>query len=207
MSERPHDAAYWDAMHADPDRAPWTDPEPAVLAALAGLSQPPGSALDLGCGSGRHAVWLARQGWRVAAVDFSATGVEHGRRLAARHGVEVSWHVADVTTWQPPAAYDLVLVCFFRLEEDMLARVRSWVAPGGHFLQVSHGTGPGSPRSPRFRTTVESMRMRAGELSVVQCEELPAPGPERKTRVVLLARREPAPSPAGSRGGVSRQRS
>ena len=58
----------------------------------------PGRVLDLGCGEGRNAVWLARQGWSVTAVDFSDVGLDKGRRLADAHAVTVEWVLADVRT-------------------------------------------------------------------------------------------------------------
>ena len=61
----------------------------------------PGTALDLACGEGRHAVWLAELGWRATGVDWSAVAIEKGRQLAAARGVSVDWAVADLNDWQP----------------------------------------------------------------------------------------------------------
>ncbi len=70
---------------------------------------PPGRALDLACGEGRNALWLAAQGWEVTAVDFSAVGLAKGRRLATERGIRANFVEADVLTWDPPArAFDLV---------------------------------------------------------------------------------------------------
>ncbi len=76
-----HDAAHWDQRYAETDRL-WA-PEPNATVADIVAEWPPGSALDLGAGEGRHAVWLARRGWRVTAVDFSAVGLARGREHAA----------------------------------------------------------------------------------------------------------------------------
>ena len=102
-----------------------------------------GRALDLACGEGRNAVWLAEQGWSVTAVDYSSVGVDKGRRLAADRGVEVEWVVADVTTWAAPSgAFDLVVVFYVQLpgpdRAAMLATAASALAPGGRFVMVAH---------------------------------------------------------------------
>ena len=72
-----------------------------------------GRALDIGCGEGRNAVWLARHGWTVTGVDFSAVGLEKARRLAEAQGVTVEWVLADLLDYQPPAgSFDLVVVLY-----------------------------------------------------------------------------------------------
>jgi len=190
-----HDAAHWDQRYADPARVPFVAPEPVVTDVVsdvvtdvvAGVPGACGTALDIACGEGRHAVWLAEQGWRVTAIDFSAAGIATGRALGAAHGVDVEWVVGDVRTWRPAAAYDLALACFVDLEEQTLRSVRSWLAPGGHLVLVSHGAGTGGP-GPRFRTTVAAMRERVGDLEVLECREV-AGEAERSSRILLHARR------------------
>ena len=58
----------------------------------------PGRALDIGCGTGGNAVWLAKQGWQVTAVDYSEVAIDKGRRLAAEQGVSVGFVVAGAST-------------------------------------------------------------------------------------------------------------
>ena len=99
-------AADWDARYAAQQQ--WSaEPNALVAELLADL--PPGAAVDLAAGEGRHALWLAGRGWRVTAVDFSATGLDRGR---SRPGADrVTWVTADVLTWNaPPGSLDLVLV-------------------------------------------------------------------------------------------------
>ncbi len=118
----------------------------------------PGTALDLGAGDGRNAVWLAEHGWRVTAVDFSPVAVDRGRALAATAGVEVEWRVADLLGWTPaPEAFDLVVLLFIHLPPDerhlVYARAAAAVARGGTLLVVGHDRsnltdGVGGPRDP-----------------------------------------------------------
>ena len=112
---------------SDPSRERWnrrwageervhasTAPSRFVVAEVAGLR--PGAALDLACGAGRNAVWLAGQGWRVTAVDFSGVALRMARGLEAERRVSVEWVEADVLAWMPPArAYDLVCVLYLQL--------------------------------------------------------------------------------------------
>ena len=117
-----------------------------------------GRALDLACGEGRNAVWLAEQGWQVTGVDFSEVGLDKGRRLAAERRVEVEWVCADVTTWQPPAeGYDFVVVFYLQLPADQRRRAISVaaraLAPRGTLLVVAHDStnlahGTGGPQDP-----------------------------------------------------------
>ena len=192
-----HDAAHWDARYLASEREVVVDPDPSVVALVSGMPGVPGRALDLGCGEGRHAIWLASHGWHVTAVDFSAVAIQRARSTCP--DALVNWIVADVPRWlegdaeneNRPTAYDLVVLAYLRLEPYDLARARRLIAPGGHFLAISHGEGGKGPRQGRFRTTVESMRERAGDLEVLSCEELWHEGGDgrRRSRIALLARR------------------
>ena len=117
----------------------------------------PGRALDLACGAGRHAVWLAERGWRVTAVDFSEVALAEARRLAAAQGVDVEWVSADVLAWVPPArAFDLVLLLYLQLPSHelrtVLTRAAGALAAGGRLVVVGHHAdnlehGHGGPTS------------------------------------------------------------
>lgn len=117
----------------------------------------PGAALDVACGEGRNAIWLASIGWEVTGVDFSSVGLDKARRLAIERNVRVNWVQADLTTWEPPTTYDLVVVMYLHLSGDLrhivLARMASSVTPGGTMLVVAHdlrnlSEGLGGPQDP-----------------------------------------------------------
>jgi SAM-dependent methyltransferase len=96
----------------------------------------PGTALDLGCGSGQNSIWLAQQGWRVHGVDIAGGAVERAEAAAARAGVTATFERADLTTWRTRDRYDLVISTYAlpprgpgRLHA--LTTTRDAVAPGG----------------------------------------------------------------------------
>jgi SAM-dependent methyltransferase len=143
----------------------WTaQPNRFLVPEVEGLA--PGRALDLACGEGRHAVWLAERGWQVTAVDFSDVAIAKGRQLAAARGVEVEWVVADLAQWEAGAAFDLVLVFYLQLPAEerraVFAQGARAVAPGGTFVLVGHDRrnlteGHGGPSSPEVLYTPEDV--------------------------------------------------
>ncbi|MCV2395304.1 class I SAM-dependent methyltransferase [Actinotalea sp. M2MS4P-6] len=144
----PQTAADWDRRYAESDRVWSGRPNATLVAEAGGLA--PGRALDVGCGEGADAVWLAARGWRVTATDISRVAVERAERAGAEHGVEVEWLVADITDGPPRAeAYDLVVTHYPALShdhDDAAARaVLAAVAPGGTLLFVGHALEDGRP--------------------------------------------------------------
>jgi 2-polyprenyl-3-methyl-5-hydroxy-6-metoxy-1,4-benzoquinol methylase len=99
----------------------------------------PGKALDLGCGRGQNAIWLAQRGWVVTAVDISATALTEARAAATAAGVSIVWELADITAWRPVSRYDLVVSTFALPPRGMgrsrmLETAAAAVAPGGSIL-------------------------------------------------------------------------
>ena len=95
----------------------------------------PGRALDLGCGPGGNAVWLAQCGWQVTAVDFSEAAIEKARDRAADQRVHVEFVVSDVTLYRPTGPYDLITSFYIQLwpsqRAQMLSNAVAALAPGG----------------------------------------------------------------------------
>jgi SAM-dependent methyltransferase len=167
----------WDERYAASDRVWSAGPNAEVERIVGGWS--PGRALDLGAGEGRHAVWLASLGWRVTAVDFSAVGLATGEAQATSRRLSVDWVVADARSWQPPdgARYDLVLVSYLHLPEDVLSRARDWLSVGGRLVVVGHALrnltqGVGGPSDPSLLHTMEGLGAAASGLQVERCEEV-----------------------------------
>lgn len=146
----------WDAKFAASEFLFTERPNQTVVAEATDLK--PGAALDLACGQGRNAVWLAERGWRVTAVDFSRVGLDRARQLADTHGVDVTYIEADVVSWQPPRrAFDLVLISYLQLPWNELATVLAAatkaLVPGGTLLIIGHDAenierGYGGPPDP-----------------------------------------------------------
>ena len=159
--------------------------EPSSIVASALEDVPPGRALDLGCGSGRHAVWLAERGFRVTAVDFSEEALRQGRERAAEAEVDVAWVHADVLGYVPePAAYDLVLVAYLHLppgeRRSVLAQASSAVSRGGVLLVVGHDsrnldTGAPGPRDPAVLYTADDVVTDLADLDVESAETVRRP--------------------------------
>ena len=160
-----------------------TAPSRFLAAEITGLR--PGAALDLGCGAGRNAVWLARQGWRVTAVDFSDVALRMARALAAEHRVAVEWIEADALGWTPPArAYDLVCVLYLQLPAPerrlALARAAEAVRAGGILLVVGHDllnltAGRGGPTQAEVLFTPDDVVAEIGDLRVEKAERVRRP--------------------------------
>jgi SAM-dependent methyltransferase len=172
------DASAWDQRYAAVDHVWSLEPNAAVAAELAAL--PPGRAADLACGEGRNAIWLARRGWQVTAVDFSPVAVERGRRLAG--DLEVDWVVGDVLTVPLPQV-DLVVMAYLQLQAAERRAVvrRAWgaLAPGGTLFLVAHDStnlteGTGGPRDPSVLYTAEDILGDLGgqPLEVVRAERV-----------------------------------
>jgi SAM-dependent methyltransferase len=113
----------------------------------------PGVGLDLACGEGRNAIWLAGQGWKMTAVDFSVVAIERGRALSG----DVDFIQADVFAWEPHRLYDLVLIAYLQVEADPLSelvgRATEWLERGGELFMVGHDIsnldeGVGGPQVP-----------------------------------------------------------
>lgn len=150
------DHLLWDERYAAAELIWTAEPNRFLVAEVNGLA--PGRALDLACGEGRNAVWLATQGWEVTGVDFSRAGLDKAHHLAQQHQVTAEWILADVTTYRPPpSGFDLVAILYLQLPAEPLAAalgnaVRA-LAPGGTLLLVGHDTsnlarGHGGPQDP-----------------------------------------------------------
>ena len=179
------DATAWNERYAGADLIWTAEPNMFVVDEVAEL--PPARALDLACGEGRNAVWLASKGWETTGVDFSAVGLAKGRHLADAVGVEVTWIEADATSWQPPASgFDLVILCYLQLDGpgrtaalEVAARA---TALGGHVLVVAHdrdnlARGVGGPPDASVLYDVEetsSVLVSAG-LEIVKAAQVERP--------------------------------
>jgi SAM-dependent methyltransferase len=156
------DEGFWDQRYRSA-RQVWSgDPNPQLVAEVAG--RPPGRALDVGCGEGADAIWLAQRGWAVVAADISGVALERGARHARDTDPVVSarieWWQADLLARPPePGSFDLVSVQFMQLPLEPRTRLFTALAAsvraGGTLLVVGHhpsdlATGVARPPMPEF---------------------------------------------------------
>jgi 2-polyprenyl-3-methyl-5-hydroxy-6-metoxy-1,4-benzoquinol methylase len=138
-----HDHASWEERYRDAP-ALWSGRvNPPLVAEATGL--PPGRALDVGCGEGGDALWLAGQGWQVTGLDWSEVALARAAEHAAAAGVSdrVTWVRGDTGTWEPPvAAFDLITAHFLHPTAEqrraLVPRLAAAVVPGGTLLWVGH---------------------------------------------------------------------
>ncbi len=135
----------------------------------------PGRALDLGCGSGGNAIWLAQHGWHVTAVDFSDVAIEKGKAQAADQRVGVEFVASDVTTFRPNGLYDLIISFYIHLwpgqRAQMLSRAAQALTPRGKLLFVSHDqSSPPSGWSQDDLASLTSPDQVAAELTALRIE-------------------------------------
>jgi SAM-dependent methyltransferase len=141
---------YWEAHYGERERI-WSGRVNVAFAeVVAGLT--PGRVLDLGCGEGGDAVWLAEHGWQVKAVDVSETALARAAAEAKHRGVldRIDFEQHDLSDSFPDGSYDLISAQFLhstvRLERPQILRnAAAAVAPGGVFVIVDHASGPPWP--------------------------------------------------------------
>ena len=147
-------------IHGWDDRYRTEDLEAAPNPLLIETAQrlPIGKALDLACGSGRNALWLAEKGWSVTAVDGAPTAIEILRRRASDRGLQVDARVADIETGEyriEPSTWDLIAISYY-LQRDLFEPAKRGVAPRGVILAIVHIAEPGE--EPTYK------RIKSGEL-------------------------------------------
>lgn len=146
MPENEHLAAWEDHYSARPQV--WSGRVNAALSAIAPTLSG-ARALDLGCGEGGDAVWLAEHGWTVVATDVSPTALARARAAAESRGVadRIDFVEHDLTSGFPEGPFDLVSAQFLHSTVEMdrsaiLRRAAAAVAPGGALLIVDHAAAP-----------------------------------------------------------------
>jgi SAM-dependent methyltransferase len=135
-------ADEWDARYREREGARWSGrPNGRLRVEAAGLT--PGSALDVGCGEGADAIWLAWNGWTVTAIDISEVAVSRARTAAEQAGAAVEWICGDVLQMAfPTGSFALVSMQYPALPkaagEVAVRTLLDTVRPGGLLLAVYH---------------------------------------------------------------------
>ncbi len=180
---------YWDDRYGSAPTIWSGRPNPHLVDQVTGLA--PGAALDVGCGEGADAIWLARSGWQVTGIDISQVALDRAAGVAAAAGADVagriSWQQVDLLGWTPPdQQFDLVSAQFMHLPRPALAALHRGLAaavrPGGTLLIVGHHpsdlqTSMGRPDAPEMFYTAEQL---ARQLDSAEWRIVVAGAPERE---------------------------
>jgi len=178
------DLRAWDERYRSQDEHD-SAPDPLLVETAEHL--PPGNALDLACGAGRNALWLAHRGWRVTAVDGAPSAI----RILQQRAAHIDARVADLEKGEfriEPAAWDLIIICRY-LQRDLFEPAKLGLRPSGVLLSIVLITAPGE--EPSYK------RLRPGELAgyfegwkilhyreaypVAEIVTSPAPAPDSNT--------------------------
>jgi SAM-dependent methyltransferase len=146
----------WDQYYADAADIDWT---PEALVVEAAEIMQPGRALDLACGAGRNAVYLAQLGWSVTAVDSSPPAIRSLRERAA--GLDVDARSADLEQGEfavEPEGFDLIC-CWLYLQRNLFSAIREGIKPGGAFVGAVRLDGSFAMKSGELREEFEGWKV------------------------------------------------
>ena len=145
----------WNERYRSRERAAEDlDTAPTPLLANTAKNLQPGSALDLACGTGRNALWLAEHGWHATAVDGSPVAIDVLRTRARERGLVVDVRIADLERNEytiEHSRWELIAICYY-LQRNLFEPAKRGVAPGGIIVSIVHITDPGEePTAHRLR--------------------------------------------------------
>jgi len=191
----------WDRRYAAVENLWSAKPNCVLVAEVAALE--PGRALDLACGEGQNAIWLAERGWRVRGVDYSPVAIAKARARAEREGADVDFVEDDLLRHEPEAGeYDLVLLLYLHVPAEerssVLGRATGALAPGGTFLLLGHDLlnltkGVGGPSDPGLLYTPDDIVAELDGLAIEKAERVlrDAPDADRPAIDVLVRASRP----------------
>jgi 2-polyprenyl-3-methyl-5-hydroxy-6-metoxy-1,4-benzoquinol methylase len=170
----------WDRRYAEVENLWSAKPNRFLVAEVGDLE--PGRALDLACGEGQNAIWLASMGWDVTGVDYSEVAITKALARAEREGVDVDFRWADLVEYEPePRAFDFVLILYLHISPDerreVLAKAAAALAPGGTFVFVGHDLtnmteGVGGPSDPSIHVTPDVVASELPGLVIEKAERV-----------------------------------
>ncbi|MBZ5641934.1 MAG: methyltransferase domain-containing protein [Acidobacteriia bacterium] len=166
-------------------------PTPLLVETIAPLA--PGSALDLACGAGRNALWLAEHGWQVTAVDGSSVAIETLRDRAAERNLPIAAVVADLEKHEfeiERDRWDLIAICYY-LQPNLFEPAKRGVKPGGILIAIVHITEPGQAQTRHSLRPGELEAFFKGWEILHRHEGIPTDKPHRRPVAELVARRPP----------------
>ncbi|MDA0262569.1 MAG: class I SAM-dependent methyltransferase [Chloroflexi bacterium] len=168
----------WNSEYVGRDEAWTAEPESVLVTEVQGLRL--GHALDLGCGAGINAIWLAKMGWQVTGVDWAEAAVEMARITADKEGLAASFIAADITEWKPPRQYDLVVSTYAlpsagRQRKKAINTAIASLAPGGTLLLLEWDVSSPGQRDwdPKDLVSVNELTGYLSELTIDKATTLP----------------------------------
>ena len=171
-------ADRWNERYAGKELIWSAGPNALFAEAVAQLEN--GTALDIACGEGRNALWLAKQGWQVSAMDFSSVAIDKAKKIARHRELQVNWQVDDITTCALPAAgFDLVAVIYLHTDpaarQIWLPKALEGVKPGGTFIYIGHDPkniehGVGGPQNPKFLASANNISALMAGFNIINAE-------------------------------------
>jgi tellurite methyltransferase len=197
MSPSEDERDHWNRKYREAPDA-WLIPDPFLERAFSEYILPlfphGGNALDLAGGAGRHAIWLAKQGWKVTLIDISETGVEQARQNAGPLASHIRFVVEDLTRFKAsPTGFETafeVVMAFFYLERKIFAEMVNAVRPGGLLVYKTYTLAQaklaGGPKNPGHLLEPGELLQLASGLRVLHYQEEVA----EKATAELVARKE-----------------
>ena len=161
---------YWESFYSTGESRWSGKPNPSLVAEVADLE--PGAALDLGCGQGGDAIWLASRGWAVTAADISTAALAIATRNAAAAGLSdaITWERHDLAASLPGGTFDLVAVAYLHSPVELprtriLRSSAEAVAPGGTLVIIGHAPSRSHRHAdlPSPQRVVEDLALPAGQ--------------------------------------------
>ena len=138
MSEE--EKSNWEKRYSDDGYEPRQTPSALLTEWLDDL--PPGRALDLACGTGRNALFLAEKGYDVTAIDISPRAIKLAEQMAREKGLKINWIVGDLDNYAIQGQYDLIVISFFSINKKMVPPIINALRSGGMLLSENHMLSP-----------------------------------------------------------------
>lgn len=197
---------FWNERYNQETYVYGTEPNQFIAHTLADLA--PGRILFAGEGEGRNAVYAAKMGWKVTAVDYSEEGRKKAQALAEKEGVTIDYETADLAHWQPKEAlFDALAMAFVHLPPDIRSGVHhkmtQWLRPGGFLImeafekgQLSYGTG--GPKNKDMLYSVAELKHDFRALETLLMKETlthlnEGPYHQGQAQVIQMLARQPIP--------------
>ena len=181
----------WDKRYQEGEHVN-DEPHPLITNFAAKL--PPGRALDVAAGTGRHAIWLAERGWQVTAVDYSRTAMQILQQRCREKGIRVDSVIADLERHEffiERESYDLIVVCNY-LQRDLFPSIRAGTRLGGIVIAVIAmvDNDPNArPMNPAYLINPGELRAQFEGWEFIHTFEGKAAGDPRRATAEIVARR------------------